>query len=163
MAYIQMFPVFKWSVSRSPLQWSIQFQLYVLGKWSCKSPETAESAALQEMKLLLRFVVFTRDHVLDDGLHGSQNCLVVAQRKHVRDFCVLKQVNKCKMISYVFKKNRQDFCYLLLFDGNQKQIQWGSEYQLVKYSNGKKEIKCQMVLYSNAIRIPYTRTPCYIV
>ena len=73
--------------------------MYVLGKRPCKSPEAPEAAALQEMKLLLRFVVLAGNHVLDDGLDGCQYCLVMTQRQHVRDLRVLNKSKK-KLISH---------------------------------------------------------------
>jgi len=40
----------------------------LLSEGSCESPESPEPAALQEVKLLLRLVIFAGYHVLDDGL-----------------------------------------------------------------------------------------------
>ena len=63
-----------------------------LGEGPREPPEAAETAALEEVKLLLAGVL-AADHVLDDALHRRQDRLVVTQRQHVCDLGVQQRVN----------------------------------------------------------------------
>jgi len=56
-----------------------------------KAPEAAEAARLQIVQLLLARVL-ARNHVLDDGLHGAQDLLVVAHDQHLLDVAVQQAV-----------------------------------------------------------------------
>lgn len=49
-----------------------------------EAPQAAEATWLQVVQLLLAGVL-AGDHVLDDGLHGAQDLLVVAKRQHFLD------------------------------------------------------------------------------
>lgn len=59
-----------------------QLRLAYLGERSSESPQSAETAALQEVQRLLRGVL-AGQHVLDDALHRSEHDLIVGHRQHV--------------------------------------------------------------------------------